>query len=358
MHAEQHAAYEALQGLGLLESAIDFVPTSDQGSQLLQPMGGTLSRHTSVAGSRAGSRPSSRQGSRRPSHSSSRHGSFTHLDHSMEMDSSRSYTSGYPSLQRNGGVVNNTNHIHHQKNVYVEDYHHPRNPSSTLPHRHARSGSAGESHHLITGSTTLPHNYSQRSGSMGEIHHSITGSSTLPYHQTLGVSTDTRHHHHNHHVTDSSVISENRHRRTNSVGGDTSGYPILIASPEQIRHLVNESVTEQAAAGHSIGFPVLNAKYNPADREEKEKITYTYTNAQNGNIPRSLSLDHKDGGIGAQYDDISSYSGQSSGYVTMPRNPTDHIGSSSYSSHQVNIYSCLCGHSYHCNVFFNLNHEI
>lgn len=348
LHAEQHAAFEALQGLGLLESAVEFVATtSDQSILVVQ----NSSRQASASGSRAGSRPASRQGSRHPSRlgsqPGSRRGSFTQLDQanhsfasqhshdaSMEMDSSRGYSVGHNSLQRNGSVgVVNTTRQHQQRNVYVEDYH-----ASTLPYRHTRTASAGESHHLLTASSTLPHqsHHHTRGGSVSsESQHLLSGSSTtLPYHHTIETS-ESQH-------LANGEFTDNPHVINGSVGGDMSGYPI---SPPGY-HLMNGSaVTSRTTHNGSAlegDFPVLTAKYHPTEQDQREKITFTYTNA-NGTFPRSMSLDHKDGGIGALYDDLSSYSGQSSGYATLPRKPNDFVGNSTSSAYSQRVKIFLTG---------------
>lgn len=98
LEAEQHAAFEALQGLGLLESCVEFGAALDanltagpsggvnltHGSGMITvgTMGGTLpsTYSSSRQGSRAGSRPPSRPGSRPPSRPGSRQGSQNHLN--------------------------------------------------------------------------------------------------------------------------------------------------------------------------------------------------------------------------------------------------------------------------------------
>lgn len=93
LEAEQHAAFEALQGLGLLESSVDFVAVAENqqvngghgGSFVaVGSIGGTLpsnySRHSSRPASRPASKPGSRQPSRPSSRPGSRQGSQTHLN--------------------------------------------------------------------------------------------------------------------------------------------------------------------------------------------------------------------------------------------------------------------------------------
>jgi len=84
IEAEQHAAFEALQGLGLLESSVEFDANNISGgmnsSGVVIGGGGsgsvsasnTMTRQTSRGGSRANSRPPSRPGSRQ--------GSMNHLN--------------------------------------------------------------------------------------------------------------------------------------------------------------------------------------------------------------------------------------------------------------------------------------
>jgi len=99
--AEQQAAFEALLGLGLLPSTLDFnendIPRSPHVSE-------SYSRSSSTGGSRTGSKPPSKPGSR----SGSRHGSF-----SSEGVASRANVSGdayaIPSVGFSGGSQSSKN---------------------------------------------------------------------------------------------------------------------------------------------------------------------------------------------------------------------------------------------------------
>ena len=86
LNAEQHAAFEALQGLGLLDSTVEFNNSSHEYSSGMMIIGstGSGSYRNGTIGSRPGSRQESRHTSRHTSRhgsrASSRHGSLTHID--------------------------------------------------------------------------------------------------------------------------------------------------------------------------------------------------------------------------------------------------------------------------------------
>ena len=179
IEAEQHAAFEALQGLGLLESSVEFesaklnngVNTSgviigggasvNGGSTTNISVGQSSRQHTRTAGSRANSRPPSRPGSR----PASRQGSMNQLNITNQSfdqrdisynsinTSSRSYSTSAATTM---GYDAQYGLNRHEQNTDT-----PQQHTLTYQRQHSRNGSIG-GHSAVSLTSTPRHHHQQQ----------------------------------------------------------------------------------------------------------------------------------------------------------------------------------------------------
>ena len=288
IEAEQHAAFEALQGLGLLESSVEFDANNISGGMNSSGVviggsasGGasasnTMSRQTSKGPSRANSRPPSRPGSRQ--------GSMNHL----HVSSSNQYNVNTSFDQRDASF-NNSMH-----------------GSRTFSTGSGYDGQLSSRHEQYAASADNQMNTSYH-GDHGGRNGSVSGHSV-------------------------SSLNRQQHRQAFS---DTNNVNSMSLSSTTTHHHQQQQ-NQDAVTGYDDG----------------DVYAFSYSNySGSGTVPRSRTQSYQDydntpdfeDGVG--YGDThhlmqnDHYSRTSSGYSTMPRKQLSNGGGSSGSSAYVQVFT-------------------